>query len=416
MLEIDKYIKNLKILYVEDEDDAREVLEKSLKRISDFVDIADNGVNGYLKFQENFSKNTPYDLIITDINMPKLSGLEMITKIKESDDEIPIILITAKNEREILIESLELGVSSYMLKPIDFIKLHENIKKITKKLYYKNQFYKKQKELETYTEIIESVAVISKTDLKGIITYVDDAFCEVTGYTKDELIGQNHNIVRHPDNPKEVYKNLWETIQKGEIWEGKVRNIDKEGNPWYAKSTIFPIFDEKNKDILEYIAIRFIITDEYEEKRELNSKLIKNTVSHKKELSGILKENETLKSHIFSQNEVINSLKEKIEKSTIIKNKLLSQISEYEENNLQSSGNKLEILKKKNEEINLKNKVIDKLKIEKDRLLEKIGTLEQKLESKENAINSCQENITKYKIELGKLKRPKEEDKKGFFS
>ncbi|PLY09092.1 MAG: hypothetical protein C0626_08760 [Arcobacter sp.] len=358
MQEISQNIKNLKILYVEDDPEVRQRLENLLKKISDFVEVAQDGEEAFLKIQENFENETPYELIITDLNMPKLNGIDMVKKVKLLDDDIPIILTTADNEKETFLESIELGVSAYIVKPINVAKLFENIKKIAQKIYYKNQFYKKQKELETYTNIIESVAVISKTDLNGIITYVDDAFCEVSGYTKEELIGQNHNIVRHPENPKEVYKNLWDTIQSGQNWEGKVRNIDKQGNPWYAKSTIFPIFDDKNENIIEYIAIRFIITDEYEEKRELASRLIKNTVTHK----STVKDNETLKNQLISQNEIITSLKEKIEKISIQKQKLLSQLNEYEDNIIYKSGDKMEILKKKSEEIALKNKIIEKQK------------------------------------------------------
>ncbi len=415
MQEIGKNTKNLKILYVEDDANVREKLSVLLNKLSDFVDTAVDGEDGYIKFKDNFDKNTPYDLIITDINMPKLNGIEMVKKIKNTDDDISIILTTANNEKETFLESIDLGVSSYIIKPINVVKLYEKIDKIAQKIYYKNQFFKKQKELETYTDIIESVAVISKTDLKGIITYVDDAFCEVSGFTKEELIGQNHNIVRHPENPKEVYKNLWDVIQSGKIWEGKVRNIDKQGNPWYAKSTIFPIFDDKNENIIEYMAIRFIITDEYEEKRELASRLIKNTVTHKT----TVKDNETLKNQVLSQSEIINALKDKIEKLSIQKHKLLSQINEYEEDNIHSSGDKMDVLKKKSEEIALKNKTIEKQKNEKNKLLGKIEELEHMLEVKENSLVNCQENITKYKIELGKIKRTKsdeeKEEKKGFF-
>ncbi|WP_419764382.1 MAG: response regulator [Arcobacter sp.] len=416
MSEISQNIKNLKILYVEDEPEVRQRLENLLKKISDFVEVAKDGEEAFLKIQENFDNDTPYELIITDLNMPKLNGIDMVKKIKLLDDDIPIILTTADNEKETFLESIELGVSAYMAKPINVAKLFENIKKIAQKIYYKNQFYKKQKELETYTNIIESVAVISKTDLNGIITYVDDAFCDVTGYTKEELIGQNHNIVRHPENPKEVYKNLWDTIQSGKNWEGKVRNIDKKGNSWYAKSTIFPIYDDKNENIIEYMAVRFIVTDEYEEKRELASKLIKNTVTQK----STLKENETLKSHIHSQNDSINSLKQRIEKLSLQKQKLLSQLNEYEENSIYKSSDKMGVLKKKSEEISLKNKTIEKQKNEKNKLLGKIEELEHILEVKENAVETCHENITKYKIELGKLKRTKQteddkDDKKGFF-
>ena len=417
MIELDNYIKSVKILLVEDESETRSAYAKILNKISDNVDISENGVNAFLKFQENLNNKTPYDLVISDINMPKMNGIELAKKIKEYDDDLAIIFITARNEKDILLEAIELNISSFMIKPIDFALLYENIKKISKKLYTQKQLISKQKELSTYTSIIESVAVISKTDLEGYITYVDDAFCKVSGYTKEELIGKNHNIVRHPDNPKEVYKNLWETIQEGKTWEAKVRNIDKEGNPWYAKSTIFPVFDDSHTKIIEYIAIRFIITEEHDEKRELNSKLIKNTISYKKEVAKNKKEIEKLNKHISLQNSSIQEFSSKIEKLTLSKNKLLSQVSEYEKNSIHKKDDKLEILKRKNDELQSRIRTIEKLKEEKEKQQEYIKDLEHSLEIKENVLESYKKTINEYKIQLGKVKKEKEKEpeKKGFF-
>lgn len=417
MDKLKSFIKDLRILYIEDEKDAREKLSSILKKISSNVDVSENGVDGYIKYQDSISKKLPYDLIISDINMPKMSGIELARKIKESDHEIAIIFTTARNEKDILFEAIELNIHSFMVKPIDFSLLHDNIKKIAKKKLFDKQFFIKQKELETYTNIIENVAVISKTDTKGFITYVDDAFCDVTGYTKEELIGQNHNIVRHPENPKEVYEKLWSIIQSGEIWSGKVRNIDKEGNTWYAKSTIIPIFDEAHKEIVEYIAIRFVITEEHEEKRELANKLIKNTVSFKKQIASYEQQVASLNKHISLQNDVVKEFKQKIEKLNQSKNKLLSQLSEYEENDIHSESNRLNLLKRKNEELQQRTKTIEKLKDDKEKQLERIRELEHKLEVKDTMIESYKQNITQYKVKLGELNKNKEKkpEKKGFF-
>ncbi len=96
--------------------------------------------------------------------------------------------------------------------------------------------------------------VISETDLKGIITFSNRKFCEISGYTKSELLGENHSILRHPDIPKAVYKDLWDTIQKGEIWTGTIKNIRKDGRYYWVYSHISPV--RKGDKIVGYIAAR----------------------------------------------------------------------------------------------------------------------------------------------------------------
>ena len=137
------------------------------------------------------------------------------------------------------------------------------------------------------------MAIISKTDLKGNITFANDFFCELSKYTRDELIGQPHNIIRHPDSPKEVFKNLWETIQAGNTWNGKIKNLAKDGSVYYVNSTVIPIFDDLGDEIIEYVGIRFLTTEDEISKREFRKKVIDNIQqSKKKELEyiGIIKE------------------------------------------------------------------------------------------------------------------------------
>jgi len=113
--------------------------------------------------------------------------------------------------------------------------------------------------LEQYQSAIESSNIISKTDINGIITFVNEEFCAISGYTQEELIGQNHNIVRHPDVPASVFQELWHTILQKKTYKSTVKNRAKDGSTFYVNTTVFPILDEKG-DIEEFIAIRYDVT------------------------------------------------------------------------------------------------------------------------------------------------------------
>ncbi len=122
--------------------------------------------------------------------------------------------------------------------------------------------------LKQYKEAIEKSNIISKTDVKGIITFVNDEFCKISGYTQEELIGSNHNIVRHPDVAASKFKLLWDTINAKNIYKSTVKNLAKNGTTFYVNTTVVPILDERG-DIEEFIAIRYDVTKEVFYKQEL---------------------------------------------------------------------------------------------------------------------------------------------------
>ncbi len=99
--------------------------------------------------------------------------------------------------------------------------------------------------------------MITETDTAGIITYANRKFRELTGYTKEELIGSPHSINRHPDMPKVAFEGMWQTIKGGNYWEGLVKNMTSEGKYYLVEVWIKPKFDENNK-IVGYIAGRKI--------------------------------------------------------------------------------------------------------------------------------------------------------------
>jgi diguanylate cyclase (GGDEF)-like protein/PAS domain S-box-containing protein len=118
----------------------------------------------------------------------------------------------------------------------------------------------KEKELKEYVSLIDKNIITSTTDIHGNITYVSKAFCKISGYTKDELLGKNHRIVKHPDMDEKVFKEIWEAVTDDKTWRGEIKNLKKGGGFYWVDAKIYPIYDdEKNK--IGYTAIRQDITD-----------------------------------------------------------------------------------------------------------------------------------------------------------
>ncbi len=158
--------------------------------------------------------------------------------------------------------------------------------------------------LQQYQEAIENSNIVSKTDVNGIITFVNDEFCKISGYSREELLGKNHNIVRHPDVPASKFKLLWQTIKAKKIYKSTVKNRAKDGSTFYVNTTVTPILNKQGK-IEEFIAIRYDVTQEvfYKESLEkkekelelLNSELEKRVEAKTKELKEL---NETLEMRV----------------------------------------------------------------------------------------------------------------------
>ena len=99
-----------------------------------------------------------------------------------------------------------------------------------------------------------STMIVSQTDLKGNILYANNDFCKIANYTKDELIGQPHNLLRHPDMPKAAFQDLWETLQRGDVWNGIVKNKTKDGDYYWVNATAYPV--TKNDGTKTLISVR----------------------------------------------------------------------------------------------------------------------------------------------------------------
>lgn len=109
-------------------------------------------------------------------------------------------------------------------------------------------------------KINKNTMIVSETDEKGTIIYANDDFCTIAGYSKDELIGKPHNLVRHADMPKVAFEDLWKTIQSGKVWNGIVKNRTKKGDFYWVNATAYQSKTQDGK--LRYISVRVCPTED----------------------------------------------------------------------------------------------------------------------------------------------------------
>lgn len=266
--------QNLKVLFVQD-------CQKLDSKILDllkiyFSDITIESVENdiYPLVEEN-----KIDLIFIDMDKIEFDGFKFIEKVQKKNSDISILLFSKFSNSEDLVRCINLYIDGYLYNPIDKKQFDNIINKIIEKYICKFQLKNNINFLNQYLEIIDNSTIISKTDLDGKIIYANDKFCKITGYNRDELIGKNHNILKHKDNPPELYKELWHTIKiEKEQWHGIIKNVSKSGKVYYMKATIKPLFDI-NGDVVEYIAYRDSLNLILDDKKHLLNKIELNNLS-----------------------------------------------------------------------------------------------------------------------------------------
>jgi len=129
------------------------------------------------------------------------------------------------------------------------------------------------------TEVPDEELIVSRTDLSGIITYANETFLEISGFTKEELIGQKHSIVRHPDMPSSIFKNLWKTIKEEKQWNGNVKNLRKDNGFYWVNATVSGVY--KDGVLVEYKSIRVPLSYEDKLKTQKEYDLLKKQNNEK---------------------------------------------------------------------------------------------------------------------------------------
>ncbi len=239
------------ILYIEDDKLTREITAHLLKKMCTKLILSEDGLDGFIKF-----KSHNIDLIITDLSMPKINGVEFIKMIRDIDNDVPIIIISVDTNGELLCNSINYGIQGYIHKPINHKILQTHIENIKKEKQNKNL-------IKEYQSITDSSAIISKLNKEGIITYVNETFCNISGFTKQELIGQPHQLINTEES---------NSFAITKLWTGVLKHKNKSGELYYLKTTIQPLINDEG-EIEQYITLAIPVTDIIHHEEQLNDYL-----------------------------------------------------------------------------------------------------------------------------------------------
>lgn len=404
-------LKNATIMYLEDEETLLTEISLILSGFVKEVISAPDGRTGLELYKQ---RKNDIDLIITDINMPHMNGIEFMAEVRKIDTSIPILICTAFNETENIIKAIKLKVNDYVLKPVQMTSTLKSIYKILEEKHNALMLVKQTKELAQYKAILDNENLVIETSIEGKILYVNDLYCEITGFSKEELIGESNSLIRHPETTDIVAKELWKTISSGNPWHGKMKNLSKEGDTFYVKQTVIPIFN-KNQIVEKYMAIGFLITEDEKEKQTLKRFIMqqkgeKVQLEHKYQAKLNIELQKALKNahsgDINKQNqlvELVNDLEIELkinrDKYNDEKSRMLSM-----ENKLKNANHKLETMQGGYQDR------IDQLYKRSQTSVDKFESyqqqnmiLENKLEKAQESVNLMQENIDEYRKRIDEL-------------
>lgn len=228
---------DLTILYVEDETTTREQVKRMLELRGYRLIVAENGREGVDLYQAH----TP-DIVLTDIMMPLMNGLDMAREIRSRTRDAQIIVMTAFNDIDYLLQAIDIGINQFVLKPVAVQKLYEAIERSIGVVTMQRQIRRQNEHIRLLSNALEqspSMAII--TDTTGAIEYVNRKFCEITGFDADEAIGRTPRILKSGETSSEVYQDLWSTILQGSEWHGSMRNRKKNGDLFWENVSISPL-------------------------------------------------------------------------------------------------------------------------------------------------------------------------------
>ena len=205
------------------------------------------------------------DLILMDLYMPECSGIELASVIRQDDDYVhtSIVFLSSEKDVDIQLKAIDVGADDFISKPAKPEQLIATIVARVKRTRRLNRIHtdlqSALRDNQSQMVGLDSHSIVSMADASGKIIYVNNKFTEISGYSRKELMGNNHRIVKSGEHSNEFFKDMWNTISSGKIWSGEIKNRRKNGEFYWVESTIVPFLDN-NGIPYKYISIRTDIT------------------------------------------------------------------------------------------------------------------------------------------------------------
>ncbi len=388
------FLKTLNILYIESNENTGKHYFNILKKMITNVVFAKSSSEAIEIF--NSSKNI--DLVICDTQLSDGKGTELLKELRQKNEDLPFILTTKKYETEDLLSAVKLSVDDFLVKPVNAKDLIFTIEKICHNKFQEKLKEQTSKDLSSMIEIINEVALVTKTNTNDEITFVNDGFINISGYEESELLNRKLSNLRDTNyNPKAI-EELYQTINNSQSWEGKDKYFTKEKEEFYVHLNVLPILSS-NKTIKEFIWIRFLITEYEQEQKTLKKNVAKNIHQNRRVNNDARdKIDELMKKIAYYQNLDNNFLLEQKRNS-----KFVSQFNYYEKEIVEREK-KLkhinEIANKKIKDIVSLEKVNREKKIKVD---EELNALISSVSAKNEEIKKLTKDLDKEKARIKEL-------------
>ncbi|MDH5256977.1 MAG: PAS domain-containing protein [Gammaproteobacteria bacterium] len=252
--------KPYRILLIDDDENLLECYETILERAGMIVKAIPNPLDG-LSALINFKP----DIVVTDVYMPECSGPELAQVIRQDDTWalIPIMFLSTETDLNRQLDAMNLGGDDFLVKPVDAEHLVSAVVARAKRSRWTTRLNRdlvtSLRESEFQLVTMNQHNIVSTTDLTGKIISVNQKFCEISGYSRNELLGRNHSLLKSGLHPKSMYQDMWQTISEGKVWHGTICNLKKNGEEYWVESTIVPFLDENGKPY-KYVSTRTNVT------------------------------------------------------------------------------------------------------------------------------------------------------------
>ena len=383
------FLKKLNILFIESDQEDREHFSNILYKFFSNVIVCTNGKDGINSFLEK--RNDFFiDIIICDKTLEDITGIDVLKEIRKIDLEIPFILTSSKIEVDDLLVAIKYKATDYLEKPVNGKNLIFCIEQVCHNKYHERLKTLMQGDLEDLKSVVNEVALVSRTDLEGNITFINSYFSEVTGYSEDEIIGQNHLILKDENTSALIYKDLLEKVKSGIVWEGKLKNISKTKEDFYIYLTVLPIHCKITSLIKEFIWISFLTTNEELEEKEFKKRVVKNMYENRRINNEAREKIDFLMNKISEYSNMKNSLFTEKERAS----KFFNQIRFYEKELIEIEEKVKEISEKASLKIKQVLAMEKDTREKKDSVIFLLNDLTNELDIKNKAVHELTKELS----------------------